>query len=67
MHRVENPGEGGSSDFCQNPLGESMLSGQNWQGVPILGFIRFFINMFFENLLGGPMDDPLFPLWNKGT
>jgi hypothetical protein len=43
MHRVENPGEGGSSD--------------------LLDFYRIGINRCFENLPGGPKDDPHSPLY----
>ena len=61
-YTVENIGEGGSSNFCQNPLG-SMFFGQNFVGVHEFWVCIFIEKVFFANLPGGPtMSWPLNPL-----
>jgi hypothetical protein len=49
--RVENPGEWGSSDFCQNPWGDQGFPNKIARGSPILGFILYLLSSFLIYLL----------------
>ncbi len=57
MHTIENPGEGGSSNFCQNP-GVSMFFGQNFKGSLTIKDFEFY-KQFFQTFAWGSYVIPL--------
>ncbi len=63
--QAENPGGGGSSDFCQNLGGGGAVNAFRTKlpgGSPTLGFIAFLLTFFWKCAWGGPvLYHPPFP------